>query len=121
MTKSPRGIRIGETKRVVTVEDPFEAPEAPADAPEPKPTTEPVPDPEPARVLAALRRARLRRDKAEEEIAELVVEARNVGVSWADIGVALGTTRASAWERWHGLIEVSEVPLGSDRQRRGAE
>jgi hypothetical protein len=31
----------------------------------------------------------------------VVNEARRLGKSWTDIGVALGMTRQSAWERWH--------------------
>jgi hypothetical protein len=31
----------------------------------------------------------------------VVKEARRLGKSWTDIGMALGMTRQSAWERWH--------------------
>lgn len=37
---------------------------------------------------------------ADELLRLAVVDAKDSGSSWADIGYALGVTRQTAWERW---------------------
>ena len=40
--------------------------------------------------------------KVDDKIAELVAHARAAGKSWTDIGLALGITKQSAWEKYSG-------------------
>jgi DNA-directed RNA polymerase specialized sigma24 family protein len=109
----PKATRIGETKKVVVVEDPYEAPEAPVEVPAEQPT-EPVPEPAPANALALLRRIRRLRRRNEEievKLRSLVTQARAAGASWADIASVLGVARSSAWERFR---DVDEEPARPD-------
>jgi hypothetical protein len=61
-------------------------------------------------ILSALREENEKRQDAlgeahriDERIASLVEAAREYGVSWQNIGAALGTSRQSAWERFGEL------------------
>jgi hypothetical protein len=49
----------------------------------------------------ALQDVKLVRDLIGQAEYAVVNEARRRGKSWTGIGVALGMTRQSAWERWH--------------------
>lgn len=42
------------------------------------------------------------RDRVDEGVGAVVRTLRARGVTWARIGVALGITRQSAWERYFG-------------------
>lgn len=46
----------------------------------------------------------------EQTIREFVEEMRDQEMSWAQIGLALGTTGQSAWERYSGHQRDSEIP-----------
>lgn len=48
----------------------------------------------------ALDLARIRRERAEADVEDLVTEARNLNLSWAHIGSALRTSGQAAWERY---------------------
>ena len=56
-------------------------------------------DPEVRLRLAAMKRA-----DAENEVRAAVAEARSLGVSWAKVGKALGTSGQSASERYSGAL-----------------
>ena len=51
-------------------------------------------------VLDDLERLRALRDNVESMIVKAVTEARRKGVSWYDIGPALGVTRQAATEKY---------------------
>lgn len=56
----------------------------------------------PAALEAGLRLGRLTKDEADirEAITEAVAECRTLGLSWAQIGLMLGTSREAAWQRY---------------------
>lgn len=56
-----------------------------------------------AAALAALRDIGLVRGLTDQAELIAVRTARRQGTSWAEIAVALGVTKQSAWERWHEL------------------
>lgn len=41
-------------------------------------------------------------DEARDNLQHAVDQARDQGVTWADVGAALGITRQAAWERFAG-------------------
>jgi len=51
-------------------------------------------------VVADLQRKALQLQAIREEIEALVIEARDVGASWAVIGWSVGTTESAARKRW---------------------
>jgi hypothetical protein len=59
--------------------------------------------------MTALRDVKLVRDLIGQAEYAVVNEARRQGKSWTDIGVALGMTRQSAWERWHQDDDTAET------------
>jgi hypothetical protein len=58
--------------------------------------------------MKALNDVRLVRDLIGQAEYAVVKEARRLGKSWTDIGMALGMTRQSAWERWHDDGDTTE-------------
>lgn len=50
------------------------------------------------------------RDSVNAQLREHVAYARQQGASWRMIGVALGVTAQSAWERYSGHERDSEIP-----------
>lgn len=50
--------------------------------------------------LARLRRVAVERDEVEREIAYRVTRCRELGVSWAEVGVMLGVTKQSAQRKY---------------------
>ncbi|SFJ73343.1 ClpX C4-type zinc finger protein [Amycolatopsis regifaucium] len=53
-------------------------------------------------VLASLPRIAAAGAQTERNLAQWVLKARALGVTWARIGEAMGMTRQSAWERFSG-------------------
>lgn len=56
-----------------------------------------------ASTMDALERASSSVKRAESELTDCVVAAREAGLSWAQIGTALGMSRQAAHERWGHL------------------
>jgi hypothetical protein len=54
----------------------------------------------PGLVLERIKRARLARDQAEDELAELVDHAVGLGIGWPEIGERLGVTRQAARQQY---------------------
>src|SRR3954452_13341451 len=73
-------------------------------------TTEPAISPE----ESALRGAVLRRSIAEGEVGQAVVAARTAGMSWAAVGLAVGTSGEAARQRYGKL---TGEPVGSGRKK----
>jgi hypothetical protein len=59
--------------------------------------------------MKALEDVKLVRDLIAQAEYAVVNEARRQGKSWTDIGMALGMTRQSAWERWHQDGDTSDA------------
>jgi len=57
---------------------------------------------EPLDVDDEIRAAVTARREADDQLAAAVSKARQVGLSWARIGAAVGITAQSAHERWNG-------------------
>jgi hypothetical protein len=53
-------------------------------------------------VLASLPRMAAAGAQVESNLSRWVLKARELGATWAAIGLALGMTRQSAWERFSG-------------------
>ena len=53
-------------------------------------------------VLASLPRMAAAGAQVERNLSRWVLKARELGATWAAIGLALGMTRQSAWERFSG-------------------
>ena len=53
-------------------------------------------------VLASLPRMAAAGAQVERNLSQWVLKARELGATWAVIGLALGMTRQSAWERFSG-------------------
>lgn len=71
--------------------------QAPAKLPGPVRPTTGLPAPQ---VLERIERARLARDKAEAELAELIDHAVSAGVGWPEIAARLGVTRQAARQHY---------------------
>ena len=50
--------------------------------------------------LEAVTLARARLAEAEADLRDAVEDARNAGASWERVGVALGVTKQTAWEKF---------------------
>lgn len=75
------------------------------------------PDPADARDASHIRRiiaAAEALDAAHEELRDAVAEARAAGDTWDAIGVALGTSRQAAYQRFGGKLEP---PVGRGSRR----
>lgn len=55
----------------------------------------------------ALRTARLLRINAEEAEQAAVIEARANGVTWTEIGLALGVTHQAARQRYKAIVDAA--------------
>jgi hypothetical protein len=54
-------------------------------------------------ILAAIRETREDAKSVDDKLTALVSAARNYGISWQNIGHALGTSKQAAWERYGSL------------------
>src|SRR3954453_2408260 len=63
---------------------------------------------------SALRAAALRRSIAEGEVGQAVIAARRAGMSWAAVGLAVGTSGEAARQRYGKL---TGEPVSSDRKK----
>jgi len=52
--------------------------------------------------------------ETERRLPRAVADARDQDCSWAQIGDLLGTTRASAQQRYRGLTAINRTPLNPD-------
>ncbi len=52
--------------------------------------------------------------QAEQQLPRAVANARDQELSWAEIADLLGTTRASAWQRYAGRTTTNRTPLEPD-------
>jgi hypothetical protein len=62
---------------------------------------------EPDGLLALIGDLTEQRRQLDERLARLVAQAREVGVTWEDIGRAAGVTRQSAHERWSRTVPTT--------------
>lgn len=52
--------------------------------------------------------------QAQQQLPRAVADARDQELSWAEIADLLGTTRASAWQRYAGRTTANRTPLEPD-------
>lgn len=65
-------------------------------------------------VLSGLRRSPAKFAELEHEQTKMVAVARDIGLTWGQIGEALGVSRQAAWERFASRIGTGEAGSADD-------
>lgn len=58
----------------------------------------------PAELLGALAALRTRQRELDELLAEAIAQARGAGLSWSEIGRALGVSKQAAWQLYNARV-----------------